>query len=92
MYIQMFGSDLYLKYDQSLEGLKIEHRAMPIVGALYFLSFVLLGTMVMLKLVIGVIINGMKPRKKWLTAVFMNCCPKVNLATNRPSVPKKSRI
>lgn len=58
MYIQMWGSDVY-----SIEG-AVENapkpQAFPIVGAFYFVSFVILGTMIMLNLVIGVIINSMQ--------------------------------
>ncbi len=58
MYIQMWGSDVY-----SIEG-AVESapkpQAFPIVGAFYFVSFVILGTMIMLNLVIGVIINSMQ--------------------------------
>ena len=57
MYIQMFGSDQYEGFNQALVG--AEPRAMPILGAFYFVSFVLIGTIIMLNLVIGVIINGM---------------------------------
>jgi voltage-gated sodium channel len=34
--------------------------AQPVIGSLYFVSFVVLGTMIMLNLVIGVIINSMQ--------------------------------
>ena len=56
MYIQMLGSANY-----GIEGFAgvAQSRAMPVVGALYFVSFVLLGTMVMLNLFIGVVVNGM---------------------------------
>lgn len=62
MYLQMFGSDVYEGYNQQVEG--AIPNAMPVVGALYFVSFVLLGTMIMLNLVIGVIINGMDEAQK----------------------------
>lgn len=64
MYLQMYGSDVYQGYNQSLNGLTTTPKAMPIVGVLYFCSFVLLGTMIMLNLVIGVIINGMDEAQK----------------------------
>ena len=64
MYIQMFGSDAYEGYNQSTTGMDITPSAQPIVGALYFVSFVLLGTMVMLNLVIGVVLNGMEDAQK----------------------------
>lgn len=56
MYIQMLGSASY-----AIEGYTgaAQSRAMPVVGVLYFVSFVLLGTMIMLNLFIGVIVNGM---------------------------------
>ena len=37
---------------------------MPLLGAFYFVTFVLFGTMIMLNLVIGVIINGMDEAQK----------------------------
>lgn len=57
MYIQMYGCDFY-GY-QGYEQLCTAPEAMPIVGSLFFVSFVLMGTMVFLNLFIGVIINGM---------------------------------
>ena len=62
MYLQIYGSDLYQGYnfsDAVLAGYAPEPQAMPVVAVLYFVSFVLLGTMIMLNLVIGVIVNGM---------------------------------
>ncbi|MGF1632818.1 MAG: ion transporter [Phycisphaerae bacterium] len=56
MYAQMLGSD---QFASQLSGVGPMPRAMPIVGAAYFVSFVLLGTMIMLNLFIGVIINSM---------------------------------
>lgn len=64
MYIQMYGSDAYQGYNQSIQGLAITPKAQPLLGAAYFVSFVLLGTMVMLNLVIGVVINGMDSAQK----------------------------
>ena len=57
MYIQMYGSDSY-DYPNHL-GLAVEPAASPIFGALFFVSFVLLGTMIVLNLFIGIIMNGM---------------------------------
>ena len=37
---------------------------MPVIGTFYFVTFVLLGTIIMLNLVIGVIINGMDEAQK----------------------------
>lgn len=42
----------------------VEFRPMPVAAAVYFLSFVLLGTMIMLNLFIGVIINGMNETQR----------------------------
>jgi len=66
MYLQMYGSDVYRGFNQSVADLATSPKAMPLIGAAYFVSFVLLGTMVMLNLVIGVIINGMDDAQKEL--------------------------
>lgn len=57
MYIQMFGSDVYA-YDNTT-GIEPIPHAMPIVGAAYCVSFVMFGTMIMLNLFIGVILQSM---------------------------------
>ena len=57
MYIQMFGCDNY-GYDGMAE-LCVAPEASPIGGALFFVSFVLIGTMVMLNLFVGIILSGM---------------------------------
>ena len=60
MYIQMYGSDVYPNYaDFAQAHLREASRAMPFFGAIFFVSFVMLGTMIMLNLFIGVIINSM---------------------------------
>lgn len=64
MYLQMYGSDVYDGYNQLVHDLEFSPKAMPLIGALYFCSFVLVGTMIMLNLVIGVIINGMDEAQK----------------------------
>ncbi len=58
MYIQMYGCDAY-GYGGS-EALCTDPKAQPLFGALFFVSFVLSGTMVILNLFIGVIMNGME--------------------------------
>jgi len=64
MYIQMYGSDAY-GYDAAmLAQHQPTSQAMPLVGALFFVSFVLLGTMIILNLFIGVIMNGMEEAQK----------------------------
>ncbi|MBA3459964.1 MAG: ion transporter [Deltaproteobacteria bacterium] len=57
LYIQMKGCAGYGYGGQ--EALCIASSAQPIVAAAFFVSFILLGTMVMLNLFIGVIMNGM---------------------------------
>ncbi len=60
MYIQMYGSNAYPGYaDYAQAHLREASRGLPILGAAYFVSFVMLGTMIMLNLFIGVIINSM---------------------------------
>ena len=60
MYIQMYGSDAYPNYAEFAHAhLREASRSMPVLGAVFFVSFVLLGTMIMLNLFIGVIINSM---------------------------------
>ncbi|MEM9915190.1 MAG: ion transporter [Planctomycetota bacterium] len=59
MYIQMYGSDQYPFSDQDRARYEFNSVAQPFVGAFYFVSFVALGTMIMLNLFIGVIIQSM---------------------------------
>ena len=64
MYIQMYGSANY-GYDAAMIA---EHQpvsnAMPLFGALFFVSFVLVGTMIILNLFIGVIMSGMEEAQR----------------------------
>lgn len=60
MYIQIFSSKVIASELAATTDRGAYPVAQPIVGALYCLSFVLLGTMIMLNLFIGVIINSMK--------------------------------
>lgn len=57
-YIQSLGADRYPP-----PGIELfpdaQARAMPIVAALYFVSFVIIGTMIVLNLFIGVVISSM---------------------------------
>lgn len=58
---QFLGSDFY--YDDSLKAMTagVRHSAgQPILAALYFVSFIMLGTMIMLNLFTGVIITSME--------------------------------
>ena len=59
MYIQMWGSANYPFSEQDLARHTFVSQPRPLVGALFFVSFVALGTMIMLNLFIGVIINSM---------------------------------
>lgn len=57
MYIQMYGCANY-GYGGS-EALCTASSASPVMGALFFVSFILVGTMVILNLFVGVIMTGM---------------------------------
>ena len=57
MYIQMYGCENY-GYGGN-EALCTASKAQPILGSAFFVSFTLLGTMIVLNLFIGVIMNGM---------------------------------
>ena len=65
MYINMYGVDNYPGLDAyqavNSTGLTPDPDTIghPLVGALFFVSFVMFGTMIMLNLFIGVIINSM---------------------------------
>ena len=66
MYINMYGSDHYGGY-ADLNAANAEREIYPVkgsapgplIGAAYFVSFVMFGTMIMLNLFIGVILNSM---------------------------------
>ena len=58
MYINMQGSANY-GYD-GLEHLTENSKAMPMIAASFFVSFVLFGTMIVMNLFIGIIMNGMQ--------------------------------
>jgi voltage-gated sodium channel len=64
MYIQIYGSDVY-GYERAALKLTAEQRelwtprAMPVVGALYFVTFVLIGTMIVLNLFVGVVLSSL---------------------------------
>jgi voltage-gated sodium channel len=62
MYIQMYGCDGY-GYG-GIEELCTEPLAYPVFGALFFVSFMLIGAMVILNLFIGVIMNSMDESEK----------------------------
>lgn len=65
MYAQIFGTDKFA-YDSSTAAAMTaaqrefwQPQAMPIVGVVYFASFVLVGTMIVLNLFIGVVISSL---------------------------------
>ena len=60
MYINMYGADNYGYSDSDIATWKPVPSASPLGAAFYFVSFVLIGTMVVLNLVIGVIMNSME--------------------------------
>ena len=60
MYINMYGSNHYGYSDSDLDIWNPESTASPTGAALFFVSFVLIGTMIVLNLVIGVIMNSME--------------------------------
>jgi len=62
MYINMYGCANY-GYDGIIEKCT-NSNAYPIGAALFFVSFVLLGTMIVLNLFIGVIMTGMDEAKR----------------------------
>lgn len=62
MYTQIYGCDIYPF--MPLEHLCQAPKTFPILGPVYFVSFVLLGTMIFLNLFIGVIVNGMDEARK----------------------------
>lgn len=62
MYTQIYGCDIY-GYGMR-EYLCQNPQRFPIIGPIYFVSFVLFGTMVFLNLFIGVIVSGMDEARK----------------------------
>ncbi len=59
MYINMYGSDAYGYSASDLQKWNPTSSESPVGAAFFFVSFVLLGTMIVLNLVIGVIMNSM---------------------------------
>lgn len=57
MYIQMYGCAQY-GYS-GIEQLCTQSQGHPVFGAIFFVTFVLLGTMIVLNLFVGVIMSGM---------------------------------
>lgn len=59
MYINMYGADAYGYTAEQFAKWNPVPKAAPLAASFYFVSFVLVGTMVVLNLVIGVIMNSM---------------------------------
>jgi voltage-gated sodium channel len=59
MYINMYGSNNYGYSPQDLEKWNPTSSSSPAGAAFFFVSFVLIGTLIVLNLVIGVIMNSM---------------------------------
>jgi hypothetical protein len=64
MYIQMYGSDVYPMVKEGFVATEPVGR--PLLAATYFVSFVLFGTMIMLNLFIGVVLNSMSQAEREL--------------------------
>ncbi len=68
MYINMYGSDAY-GYDAAMDarlaadGIERVSSASPVGGAIFFVTFILTGAMIVLNLFIGVIMTGMDEMK-----------------------------
>jgi voltage-gated sodium channel len=59
--IEQFGcATPGLGYPEEMMDMCTQPEAFPIMGPLYFIAFILMGTMVIMNLFIGVIINGME--------------------------------
>ena len=65
MYIQMKGCAGY-EYYSGIGKPCLNSQAYPWIGQIYFVSFVLIGTMIILNLFIGVIMNGMDEARREL--------------------------
>lgn len=59
--IQMYGSELFYSQEQiELAGNAREATAWPLVAPIYFISFILVGTMIVMNLFTGVIVQGLE--------------------------------
>ena len=63
MYIQMYGCDAY-PLPGGFTEMCTSPVAYPVFGALFFVSFMFLGSLIILNLFIGVIMNGMEEAQK----------------------------
>lgn len=66
-YINYYGSDKFGYSDEDILNWKPSSSAMPLVSVLFFISFICIGTMIVLNLVIGVIMNSMNEMNDEMT-------------------------
>ncbi len=59
MHTQMYGCDRF-GYDEGIKALCTQPSAMPLGAPLFFIVFIVLGTMIILNLFIGVIMKGIE--------------------------------
>ena len=60
MRIQMFGSGAFDDYPIELASAAAKSAAQPAAAVLYFVSFILVGTMIVLNLLVGIVVQGME--------------------------------
>lgn len=63
LYIQMLGSTAY-GYEAFKDVMPTHPEAMPLIAAVYFVSFILIGTMIVLNLFVGVILNAIEEQQE----------------------------
>lgn len=60
MRIQMFGSGAFEDYPSALGPTAAASEAQPAAAVVYFVSFILVGTMIVLNLLVGIVVQGME--------------------------------
>ena len=76
LYIQMLGSTAY-GYEAFKDVVPTNPEAMPILAAVYFVSFILLGTMIVLNLFVGVILNAIEEQQEKVDAYLSDIASEV---------------
>ena len=87
MYINMYGSDNY-----GYDGIDIARvsSSSPVGAAIFFSSFVFIGTMIVLNLVIGVIMNSMEEmRREMETEKVMRICAEDGMGKELQEIHKR---
>jgi voltage-gated sodium channel len=59
LYIQMYGCD-QVGYDNVFKSQCTNPEAQPLIAAIYFVSFILIGSMIVINLFIGVVMNSIQ--------------------------------